>query len=64
MDKKNEKPTFEDLKELSIGVNWDSENKIQEKKLDFTKVSQNRSKKEERAFEKKKGSIFTSNAIR
>ena len=37
MDKKNEKPTFEDLKELSIGVNWDSENKIQEKKSRFNK---------------------------
>ena len=45
MDKKNEKPTFEDLKELSIGVNWDSETKKQEKKVDFTKVTKNRSKK-------------------
>ena len=45
MDKKNEKPTFEDLKQLSIGVNWDSENKIQEKKVNFTKVTKNRPKK-------------------
>jgi len=45
MDKKNEKPTFEDLKQLSIGVNWDSETKIQEKKVDFTKGTKNRSKK-------------------
>ena len=45
MDKKNEKPTFEDLKQLSIGVNWDSENKIQKKNVDFTKVTKNRPKK-------------------
>ena len=34
---KNEKPTFEDLKQLSIGVNWDSENKNTGKKSRFNK---------------------------
>ena len=54
MDKKNEKPTFEDLKQLSIGVNWDSENKIQEKKVDLTKISKNRSKKKKVHLKKKR----------
>ncbi|MEC8044249.1 MAG: hypothetical protein VX130_06635, partial [Verrucomicrobiota bacterium] len=48
MDKKTEKPTFKDLKQLSIGVNWDSKTKIQEKKVVLKKISNNRSKKKQR----------------
>ena len=48
MDKKTQKPTFKDLKQLSIGVNWDSKTKIQEKKVGLKKISNNRSKKKKR----------------